>query len=320
VKDKQTTERSGQSISFLEKILHWKSILYLYFTSLFFAAFAAPAMAHLLVFWDIKAPSRITSYILSKGFRVIYDRIHLFCFACLLLIFGLKAWLAHNPHMPTEAMRNPKYSYFWKFFIVGISLDLVIMLVQVIGFPHTFISWSMKLWGWILWYTMSACFIAILEEGLFRGCLLLSLYRSIGRQGAIWVSSLIFAYAHFYVPRAMDVPMPKVAWNSGFRMMYYHLVGIFWNFETIPFIILLVMGIVLSQLVFLYRSLMPAIGFHAGMVWTLMLYRKCIDVEMPLHPFLGTWRLLDAPMTLCILLFVSCVLCHRARKKRIEVS
>jgi membrane protease YdiL (CAAX protease family) len=167
---------------------------------------------------------------------------------------------------------------------------------------------------------MSACFIAILEEGLFRGCLLLSLYRSIGRQGAIWLSALIFAYSHFYVPRAMDIPTSEVIWNSGFRMMYYHLMGIFWNFEAIPFVILLVMGIVLSQLVFLYRSLMPAIGLHAGIVWALMLYRKCVDVEMTLHPFLGTWRLLDAPMTLCILLFVSCVLCYRARKKRVEVS
>jgi membrane protease YdiL (CAAX protease family) len=251
---------------------------------------------------------------------MVYDRIHLFCFAGLLLIFGLRAWLAHSPCPQEDVTRKPKKSYFWKFFTLGILLDFMIMLAQVMYFPCTFISWSTKLWGWVLWYTMSACFIALLEEGLFRGCLLLSLYRSIGRRGAIWLSSLIFAYAHFYVPRAMDIPMSEVIWNSGFRMMYYHLMGIFWNFEIIPFVILLVIGIILSQLVFFYRSLMPAIGFHAGIVWALMLYRKCVDVEMTLHPFLGTWRLLDAPMTLCILLFVSSVLYYRARKKRIEVS
>ncbi|MDR2420140.1 MAG: CPBP family intramembrane metalloprotease [Puniceicoccales bacterium] len=250
---------------------------------------------------------------------MVYDRIHLFCFTGLLLIFGLKAWLAQQPGMSQDAIKKPKNSYFWKFFTLGIFLDLVIMLAQVTYFPCTFIPWSAKLWRWILWYTMSACFIAILEEGLFRGCLLLSLYRSIGRQGAIWISSLIFAYSHFYVPRAMDIPMSEVIWNSGFRMMYYHLGGIFWNFEAIPFVILLLMGIILSQLVFFYRSLIPAIGFHTGIVWALMLYRKCVDVEMTLHPFLGTWRLLDAPMTLCILLFVSCVLYYQARKKRVEV-
>jgi membrane protease YdiL (CAAX protease family) len=256
----------------------------------------------------------VVTYILAKGFRVTYDRIYLLCFALALLPFGWKVLRNRRALSWVGVEKKPGWSFLGKFFVMGVVLDLILIIAQMFYFPFTFTPWSPGLLRLILWCGISACMIAFLEEWFFRACLLGSLWRSCGERGALLVSALIFAYSHFKIPRSLDIPVTEVTWSSGFLAMYWHLMGIFRNFELIPFAILVVLGVVLSQLVLLYRSLLPAVGFHAGIVWALMVYKKCVDVEMLPHPFLGTWRLMDAPATLCVLLGTSWVL--RAYRRR----
>jgi membrane protease YdiL (CAAX protease family) len=303
---------------FLEKTLNWWVILCLYVASLLMAAIVSPVIIRLLVFWNIKFPNHVTAYVLAKGFRVTYDRIHLLCFALALLPFGWKA-LRNRRVRPWVALETkPRWSFFWKFFVIGVMLDLVLISTQMLYFPFTCIPWSLGLLRSILWYGVSACAIAFLEECFFRACLLGSLLRSCGERRALLIGALIFAYSHFRVSRLLDISVTEVTWASGFFAMYWHLVGIFKNFELVPFAILVVLGVVLSQLVLFYRSLLPAIGFHMGIVWTLMIYKKCVDMEMLPHSFLGTWRLMDAPVTLCVLLGMSWVL-HLVCRRRKDV-
>jgi membrane protease YdiL (CAAX protease family) len=283
------------------------------------AAIVSPSIMHLLVFCNTEFPNRATAYILAKGFRVTYDRVHLLCFALALLPFGLRALRDRRARPWGNMEKKPGCFFLGKFFVIGVMLDLLLIATQMLCFPFTCIPWTVGLLRLILWCGISAYVIAVLEEWFFRACLLGSLLRSCGERGAMVVSAFIFAHSHFRVSRSLDIPVAEVVWSSGFLAMYRHLVGIFENFELVPFAILVVLGVVLSQLMLFYRSLLPAVGFHAGIVWALMIYKKCVNVEMMPHPFLGTWRLMDAPATLCVLLGMSWVLHRLACKKRDSV-
>jgi len=304
--------------------LGWKSILCLYLASLLLAVPVAPPVLRFLLWENARMPNRATAYVLSRGFGLLYDRLHLFFFALMLFVAGLRAWWTQrsspapmDTHNSMARRRGTSpLSLFGKFFAIGVAMVFFLMALQLWCFPFRCAPWTAALTGWMTWYGLSAGGIALLEETFFRGCLLGSLWRCWGGPRAICLSAAIFAGAHFGVSRSWDLPPEAVTALSGFRALGNHLFGVFQSFEFLPFAILLLLGVVLAQLALLYRSLAPAMGLHAGVVWTLMLYKKCVDLDLKSpHPFLGTWRLTDAPATLGLLSLLSYWLHRRAAPK-----
>lgn len=307
------------SIFFRQEVFSCPSIVCLYFSSLFLAALLTPLFIHLLLLWNVRAPNGIGSYLLSKNFGVIFDRVHLFLFALMLGIGGLRAcrtaklWASVRERLKRDG--SSQIALFWKFFAIGVAMDLCLMGLQMSFFPFTLVPWTLKAVRWPLYYGLSAGCIALLEETFFRGCLLGSLLRLLRERWAIFASALIFAYAHFRVSHSSWEAPEAVTLRSGFQALYRHVFGVFQTAPPLSLAILFLLGLVLAQVALRHRSLAPAMGLHAGIVWMLMLYKKGVDVSVNLpHPFLGTWRLTDAPVTLCLLLLMACGLRHLARR------
>lgn len=91
------------------------------------------------------------------------------------------------------------------------------------------------------------CGVAFVEELFFRGYLLASLQRERGVITAVVGSSLLFSIVHFYANISSS-----------------------WVFAPLPFINLLLLGVLLALLVLKYESLWVAIGFHY--VWNVLQY------------------------------------------------
>jgi membrane protease YdiL (CAAX protease family) len=308
------------SIFFRQEIFSWQSVLCLYFGSLVLAALLVPLLIRLLLLWNLRMPNGIISYLLSRNFGMIFDRVSLLFFALMLGVKGF--WACRTAKFWTaiwEGLRRNggvQIALFWKFFAIGVAMDLGLMGLQMACFPFTLTPWTPKLAGWALYYGLSAGCIALLEETFFRGCLLGSLLRPLRERGAIFASALIFASAHFGASHSSwDLAAEAMTMIDGFRALYEHTLGVFQNAPPLPLAILFLLGVVLAQLALRHRSLAPAMGLHAGLVWMLMLYKKGVDVviDSP-HPFLGTWRLTDAPATLCILLLMACCLWRSSRR------
>ncbi|MDR0728213.1 MAG: CPBP family intramembrane metalloprotease [Puniceicoccales bacterium] len=308
------------SIFFRRELVSWQSILCLYIGSLLLAALLVPPLIRLLLLWNLRMPNGAISHLLSKNFGVIFDRLHLFFFALMLGVKGLRArrtaelWASVREGL--RLWRGSQIALFWKFFAIGVMMDLCLMGLQMACFPFRLMPWTPKLAGWALCYGLSAGCIALLEEIFFRGCLLGSLLRPLRERWAIFASALIFAGAHFGISHSSwDLAPEAVTMGSGFRALYEHVFGVFQNASPLPLAILFFLGLVLAQLALRHHSLAPAMGLHAGLVWMLMLYKKAVDVALNSpHPFLGTWRLTDAPATLYLLLLMAYCLRRLGRR------
>lgn len=113
---------------------------------------------------------------------------------------------------------------------------------------------------------MTAGFVAVVEEFLFRGVLLGLAVKAFGRRPAVVGVSLVFAGIHFLRPGPQ--PEANVEWWSGLAQ----IVRVFDTAPALPvlasgFISLLVAGIILALATLRTRSLWLPIGIHAGWIF-----------------------------------------------------
>ena len=126
-----------------------------------------------------------------------------------------------------------------------------------------------------------ALVVAFLEEIIMRGLIMRSFYTAAGPITAIILSSLFFAYKHFKVPASIWSHLPgggSATWDMGFFVAWYDTVGIAYNFSFTQFAGLFMFGAFLCILYIKTKSLWPCIGFHGGLVFCLMMYRKVFDI------------------------------------------
>ena len=128
---------------------------------------------------------------------------------------------------------------------------------------------------------ISAILTAVIEETLFRGGLYSALAVGTGHGGAIFLSALIFAGAHFLDP-AYRPPAPEVEWSSGFSVLSYGFKGFSGEAWWDSFLALWVAGLLLAIIRWRTGSISLAIGIHTGWIVAIRVTKKLTtDQEDP---------------------------------------
>jgi uncharacterized protein len=159
----------------------------------------------------------------------------------------------------------------WRHWLAGIAAAVVMMLVMCA---------VLSAFGGIQWFSaeyrragelpkviVTAVFVGVIEECIFRGAFLGLLQRSLGRGSALFVTSVFFSVLHFIKPIAVTIEPGQVDWASGFA-----LVPAVFSQWTEPamigalFTTLFAVGWVLGWATQRTRSLWMSIGLHSGWV------------------------------------------------------
>lgn len=128
-------------------------------------------------------------------------------------------------------------------------------------------------WGAFVQILLTAAFVPVVEEFLFRGILLGLARKALGAWPAAVGVSLLFAFVHFLKPSKLDAQV--VTWSSGFAL-YGH------TFDDAPslvlffagFISLFAAGLILALAAMKTRSLWLPIGIHAGWIFGQQMFQK----------------------------------------------
>jgi membrane protease YdiL (CAAX protease family) len=117
---------------------------------------------------------------------------------------------------------------------------------------------------------VTAVLVAVLEETLFRGVLFGGLRRSMAWPAALLISSLVYAWVHFFQKPA---PPVHIDWASGFVQLAQMMRG-FTDLEAmIPgFLSLTLAGGLLALAYQRTGNLFCSIGLHAGWIFWLKAY------------------------------------------------
>ena len=134
---------------------------------------------------------------------------------------------------------------------------------------------------------LSAITVGLLEEALFRGAIFGLLRRTLPPLVALFSVSFIFAAVHFLKPDDA-VLISEIRWSSGFALLP-HLFHQFGEPMTLlaSFTTIFVLGLVLGAVTWQTRSLWPAIGFHAGLVFVKMSFSKLTKRDAAYLPWIG---------------------------------
>jgi membrane protease YdiL (CAAX protease family) len=164
---------------------------------------------------------------------------------------------------------------------------------------------------------VSACFVGILEEWLFRGVIMRLLTHALPPARALGVCSALFAAVHFLKPNPA-VQITEVHWQSGWVLvpeMFHQFAKpllVLGGFGT-----LCVFGWVLGLAALRTGSLWMAIGLHAGVVYIKLVFSKMYENKNTALPWVGSELQIGmAPIALLLLtgLFVWSWTKNRARE------
>ncbi|MDR0678693.1 MAG: CPBP family intramembrane metalloprotease [Puniceicoccales bacterium] len=269
----------------------------IYFGSYAIAALLAPSVYVVLHHCHGQILSPLVTYVLARPFGKVYGRI---CW--IPLFFGLlfllrRCGLNSCKKLGFHWRRWPR---FLRFFLLGTGLAALLALVRMVQFD----------WEWrggfslLLFPLFSALAISVMEEVVFRGLLLRLLCGSFGPFFALPCSGLFFSYAHFTGHSAAAFRGPSPTVSDGFRVALDSLGAICCGFQPIPFLSLFLFGLLLGSYFLRYRNLMEAVGFHSGVVFALLAFRRTVALTVPLNSS-TTGNLLGCllcPFLLCVLL------------------
>lgn len=194
----------------------------------------------------------------------------------------------------------------WKNLLGGLALSfgsLALVAVIIVAAHGSQLNSSVsaeKLSGDIAAAAGTAIAVAIIEEILFRGAIFGALRKVWNWRAALVLSSMIYAIVHFM--QSADLPEP-VTWSSGLRILPLMLRGFGDLDALIPaFLSLTLIGILLGLAYQRTGTLYFSIGLHAGWIFWLRAYGK-LTVPTPgdHHSFLGSQKLVDGWLTLCVL-------------------
>jgi membrane protease YdiL (CAAX protease family) len=115
---------------------------------------------------------------------------------------------------------------------------------------------------------LSGWTVAVIEEILFRGAVLVILCRTLGNRSGLWWTTGIFALVHFLKPPLDDaLPDAAVTWSSGFWVITQLFRGFgAWTTFAGEFLFLAMVGWVLARARLATGGLWVSIGLHAGWV------------------------------------------------------
>jgi len=299
----------------------WKPVgllIGVYLLSLCLAGLVAPFFYKLTVWWNIQSPNGFNHYLVGKGLSVFVDRVRLVLLVIALPYLLRKAGLtqAKALHLEWNKIRLTDMLYF----ALGIVLVGWLVYAQfhqglISGRDHL----GIKDIGWIIIKSfVAACTISVLEEIIFRGLCWRSFFHATRSfYIATLLVAILFASVHFKAPR-IQLAFDQVTIWSGLQTAGAYLWPSGQPTDWLPFLNLVVLGIVLTFIYSINRSLWPNIAFHAGLVFASLIYKKLAiyaaagsDIS-----FWGSARLIDGWASLCILSGLSIVFAFKARKSK----
>jgi membrane protease YdiL (CAAX protease family) len=251
------------------------------------------------------------AYLAGKPFEQYFDRCRLFS---IFLIFPI---LLHFFRVRWTEVKIQLTLHTFKIGIkcfalgVGLWLSFLVLICYNVGFPELN-NTSHPLLYTIVFSAVASILLACLEEVIFRGLLFQFFLKNMSELWSIHWISFIFACLHFSNVRNLDVHC--ILALKGFCSAFYSLVDIFTHIQWAYFFNLYILSCLLCLWVLKLKTLWGAIGFHAGLVFTLMYTRQHYCFSNVLHNRWGSGRITDSWVVFCILLLITIVIwCTRIR-------
>lgn len=250
--------------------------------SLVLAAVLAPLIRGWVLIWQANSDSHLAQYLAHKPLAVYFNRVRLIsvliAFPLMLKYLGL-----FSNRMLGIDYTKPGLRRFIIWFALGILLLLLLISMQIRCGAYTFADKAIL--PLLLTTLISALAVALIEEILFRAVLFRVFMKALPVPLAMLLSALFFAYVHFKITIPADSSVLSMAWEQ--------LIGIRSSFEFTPFMNLVLLGIILNLLLLINKSLMPCIGFHAGIVWAMLAFRKMAASNVSVSSWLGSSKIID---------------------------
>ena len=278
----------------MKKGLIW--LLGIYLCVLFGAAVVAG-----IVFDGIQCLAQKTSlgwiqYLAHKPLSQYVDRLRLVGFFFIAVPFICKKFHIKQRHL---GLRFNGTAYLIAFcrgcFLWCILFGIIAYLLKNITLTATQIS--------LIAIFAASLFLAIVEEVIFRGMCFEVLRKKHAINHSITLLGLLFACMHFSVCNEVVVDHNSIV--RAVQCALSSIVDITKNIQWPYFCCLFLLNGILVRFRLIYRSLWASIGFHQGLVFTLMLLRKRCHFAPLSDEFLGTGRLTDAWLVVIILFVIN---------------
>lgn len=279
-------------------------LLGVYLRSILFVAIASPWVYWLVQFWQQVMPNDLNTYLARKSFDDYFDRLRwipvILSLSWIMRTCGLLSWARLGISLERKTFFEALRWFILGCFVVGLAAwaQYRFTSVDYVG-RDSWLGWV----GVFLKALAGGVLVGFFEEIVFRGLIFRLFYTALAPRIAVILSSLFFAYVHFKMPGAVwDATDQVVTWKSGFFVGLWTLIGISQNFEVFPFLNLLALGVLLCLVFIRFRSLLPCMGFHAGIVTVLLSYKKFFAVhEDSLSWLLGSSKMIDGIVPLVVI-------------------
>jgi membrane protease YdiL (CAAX protease family) len=196
------------------------------------------------------------------------------------LILGWK-WINVKFQFGTLLRRDnaAKTTFIW--FLIGSAGIILLMIAQTyVGlriYRDRDFDYLLSRFGSAL---ITAATVGFIEEIIFRGYILHTFSQSISRYKSILLTSLIFAFIHLFTLDYFIKPIKEVQLDGTDILAGWNHVCLFLKplndpLGILPGLIgLFLTGVLLAELTVKARTLWPAIGLHAGLVFSLQFIGK----------------------------------------------
>lgn len=279
-------------------------LLGVYLGAIVFSAIVSPWVYWLVQVWANATPNELNTYLARKSFDDYFDRLRwvpvLLSLPWIMRVCGLLSWERLGVSLDKRSLFAWIRWFLLGCFVVGIAAWIQCVFTQVDA--KSGLTWLSGL-GIIFKALAGGLILGFLEETVFRGLIFRLFYTALTPLWAVILSSAFFAYTHFKMPGAVwDATDQVVSWKSGFFVGFWTLLGITQNFELLAFVNLWALGVLLCLIFMRFRSLLPCMGFHAGIVALLLSYKKLFVIhDDPLRWLLGSGKMIDGSVPLVLL-------------------
>lgn len=278
----------------MKKGLIW--LLGIYLCVLFGAAIVAGIAFEGIQFLSQKTTTVLIQYLSHKPLSQYVDRLRLVGFFFIALPFICKHF---NIKKQDFDIRFNGTAYLITFcracFLWCVLFGIIACLLKNITVTKNNIS--------LITIFIASLLLAIMEEIIFRGICFQVLRKKHSIEHSIILLGLLFACLHFSVCNKVVSDHNSIV--QAMQCALSSIVDITTNIQWPYFCCLFLLNGILVRFRLIYRSLWASIGFHQGLVFTLMLLRKRCNFAPLSNEFLGTGRLTDAWFVVIVLVIIN---------------
>jgi len=302
-------------------------LLGLYLATLFAAAVVTPLVYLGVRAWAAHSSSELLAYLASKDFPRYFDRLR-----WLFVLAGLP-WLCRRTRLTgaaTLGLRAPAgtarsvtgRTAAW--FAAGTAMVTAIVAGQALAGIVTVRppAGAGALAAGVALALLSAGLIAFFEELVFRGVVFQLAGATLRLLPAAVVAALFFAILHFQrVPGNLWSDDTPVGLGTGFTVAWWSVAAMARHLDPRAFAALALAGFALCLVFARSRSLYPAMGLHAGWVWTAQMVRRWVhgNPDAASGHALAVWgskNMIDGLVPLALLALLAAGLALATRRRR----